>query len=188
MKIFIKNMVCDRCKLVIKSIFQDLHLSPLSVEMGEVDFGEKILSAAQIREIDKAITPFGFELIDDRKGRLVEKIKKSIIDLIRNRDEESTVKLSDYLQQQMHRDYSSLSHLFSSLEGTTIEQYLINQKIEKIKELIIYDELNLGQIAARLGYSSLAHLSGQFKKVTGLTPSHFKRLRDSRQRLPLDKL
>ena len=106
MKIFIKKMVCDRCKLVIKSIFQDLHLSPL----------------------------------------------------------------------------------FSSLEGTTIEQYLINQKIEKIKELIIYDEPNLSQIAARLGYSSLAHLSGQFKKVTGLTPSHFKRLRDSRQRLPLDKL
>ena len=94
--------------------------------MGEVDFGEKILSAAQIRGIDKAIAPFGFEFIEDRKGRLVEKIKKSIIDLIHNRDEESTVKLSDYLQQQMHRDYSSLSHLFSSLEGTTIEQYLIN--------------------------------------------------------------
>ena len=88
----------------------------------------------------------------------------------------------------MHREYSALSHLFSSVEGTTIEQYLIHQKIEKIKELIIYDELNLSQISARLGYSSLAHLSGQFKKVTGLTPSHFKRLRDARQRLPLDKL
>ena len=122
------------------------------------------------------------------KRPYLSRTKKSIIDLIRNHDEESTVELSDYLQQQMHRDHSSLSHLFSSLEGTTIEQYLINQKVEKIKELIIYDELNLSQIAVRLGYSSLAHLSGQFKKVTGLTPSHFKRLRDSRQRLSLDKL
>ncbi len=188
MKIFIKNMVCDRCKFVIKNIFEDMQLSPLSIEMGAVDFGEQVLTSSQLALINQAIVPFGFEVIDDKKSRQIEKIKKSIIDLIQNRDEFTTVKLSDFLQEELHRDYSSLSHLFSSVEGTTIEQYLINQKIEKIKELIIYDELNLGQISARLGYSSLAHLSGQFKKVTGLTPTHFKRLRDAKQRLPLDKL
>ena len=188
MKIIIKNMVCDRCKIVLGNIFDDLQLKPVSIELGEVDFGAQDLSDSELASIAKTIAPFGFEVIDDKKGRLIEKIKKSIIELIQNRDEFTTVKLSDYLQEQMHREYSALSHLFSSVEGTTIEQYLIHQKIEKIKELIIYDELNLSQISARLGYSSLAHLSGQFKKVTGLTPSHFKRLRDARQRLPLDKL
>lgn len=188
MKIVIKNMVCDRCKLVIGNIFADLQLTPLSIELGEVDFGEQTLSAAQLEGIDAAIAPFGFELIDDRKGRLIEKIKKAIIELIQTRDEFSAIKLSEYLQIKLHRDYSSLSHLFSSVEGTTIEQYLIKQKVEKIKELIMYDELNLSQIAQRLGYSSLAHLSGQFKKTTGLSPSHFKRLKNTKQRLPLDKL
>lgn len=188
MKIHIKNMVCDRCILVIKSICQELDLAPVSIVLGEVDFGDQRLSAQQLLTFQNRIEALGFELINDKKSRLIENIKKAIIDLVNNYEQLHQDRLSDYLTDKVHHDYNYLSNLFSSVEGITIEQYQINQKIEKTKELLIYEELSLTEISFRLGYSSLAHLSRQFKKVTGLTPSHFKQLKDARQRLPLDKV
>ena len=188
MKIYIKNMVCERCKLIIKNLLNDFNLKPVSVALGEVELGEKTLSLAQIQLIKEGIEPFGFELIDDRKSRIIESIKNLIIELVHQTDEFTKIKISDYLRDNLHYDYNYLSNLFSSVEAVTIEQFLINQRIEKAKELLLYDELNLTEISHRLGYSSLAHLSRQFKKVTGLTPSHFKRLKDAHGRRSLDKV
>lgn len=181
-------MVCDRCKLAIKNQLNDLKLDPISVELGEVDFGETVLTSDQIKQIKASIEPIGFELLDDKNSTLVEKIKTLIIELVHRNDEPIQVKLSDYIRTHLNYDYHYLSNLFSSIEGTTIEHYYIEQKIEKVKELLVYDELTLSEIAFQMGYSSVAHLSGQFKKITGLTPSHFKKLKDARQRTPLDKL
>ncbi|GET24750.1 AraC family transcriptional regulator [Prolixibacter sp. NT017] len=188
MKIYIKNMVCDRCKLAIKNQLNDLKLEPISVELGEVDFGETELTADQMKQIKTNIEPLGFELLDDKNSTLVEKIKTLIIELVHRNDEPIQIRLSDYIRNHLNYDYHYLSNLFSSIEGTTIEHYYIEQKIEKVKELLVYDELTLSEIAYQMGYSSVAHLSGQFKKITGLTPSHFKKLKDARQRTPLDKL
>ena len=181
-------MVCDRCILAVKSIIQDMDITPVSIVLGEVDLGAQPLSTPQLLTFEKRIEALGFELINDRKSRLIENIKKAIIERVNNYEELHRHKLSDYLADKLHHDYNYLSNLFSSVEGITIEQYQINQKIEKTKELLIYEELSLTEISYRLGYSSLAHLSRQFKKVTGLTPSHFKQLRDARQRRPLDKV
>lgn len=181
-------MVCDRCKLAIKNQLNDLKLEPISVELGEVDFGETELTADQMKQIKTNIEPLGFELLDDKNSTLVEKIKTLIIELVHRNDEPIQIRLSDYIRNHLNYDYHYLSNLFSSIEGTTIEHYYIEQKIEKVKELLVYDELTLSEIAYQMGYSSVAHLSGQFKKITGLTPSHFKKLKDARQRTPLDKL
>ena len=188
MKLYIKNMVCDRCKLAVNNVLDDMALQPVSVQLGEVDLGDHELLDAQLEDFRGRIEALGFELINDRKSRLIESIKKHIIALVRERDELEKVKLSDYLGEELHHDYTYLSNLFSAVEGVTIEQYFIHQKIERAKELLVYDELSLTEIAYRLGYSSLAHLSRQFKKVTGMTPSYFRQLRDARQRQPLDKL
>jgi AraC-like DNA-binding protein len=188
MKLYIKNMVCDRCKLAVKNVLDDMALQPESIQLGEVDLGKHELDDTQLDAFRQRIEALGFELINDRKSRLIESIKKHIIALVRERDELEKVKLSDYLSEHLHHDYTYLSNLFSAVEGVTIEQYFIHQKIERAKELLVYDELTLTEIAFRLGYSSLAHLSRQFKKVTGLTPTHFKQLRDTRQRQPLDKI
>jgi len=181
-------MVCGRCILAIQFTAKEMDLSPTSIELGEVDFDEHPLSTVQLQAFKKRIEKLGFELINDKKSRQIETIKKSIIELVNNQDLLHQNKLSDYLKNKLHYDYNHLSNLFSSVEGITIEQYQINQKIEKAKELLIYEELTLTQISYQLGYSSVAHLSRQFKKVTGLTPSHFKQLKDARQRLPLDKI
>ncbi len=181
-------MVCERCKLVIKNLFNDFNLKPVSVALGEVELGEQTLSLAQIQLIKEGIEPLGFELIDDRKSRIIESIKNLIIELVHQTDEFNKIKISDYLRDSLHYDYNYLSNLFSSVEAVTIEQFLINQRIEKAKELLLYDELTLTEISHRLGYSSLAHLSRQFKKVTGLTPSHFKQLKDATGRRSLDKV
>lgn len=188
MKIYIKNIVCDRCKMVIKSQLESMNLEPVSVELGEVDFGEVELSSGQIISFKDKIEPLGFELISDRKSRLIEKIKSSIIDLVHIKDEFTQINVSDYLKSVIDYDYNYLSNLFSSVEGITIEQYLIKQKIEKVKEFLVYDELTLSEISYKLGYSSVAHLSSQFKKVTGMTPTYFKNLRDAKQRKTLDNL
>jgi AraC-like DNA-binding protein len=188
MKLYIKNMVCDRCKLAVGNVLDEMDLQPASVQLGEVDLGEETLDDQGLEDFRRRIEALGFELINDRKSRLIESIKKHIIALVRERDELERVKLSDYLAEQLHHDYTYLSNLFSAVEGVTIEQYFIHQKIERAKELLVYDELSLTEIAYRLGYSSLAHLSRQFKKVTGMTPSHFRQLRDARQRQSLDKL
>jgi len=188
MKIYIKNMVCGRCILVIQSITREMNLSPSSIVLGEVDFSEHPLNSKQFQLFKKRIEALGFELINDKKSRQIETIKKTIIELVNNYELLHQNKLSDYLKNKLHYDYNYLSNLFSSVEGITIEQYQINQKIEKVKELLIYEELTLTEISYQLGYSSVSHLSRQFKKVTGLTPSHFKQLKDARQRLPLDKI
>ena len=181
-------MVCDRCKYVIQNVLDELELRPAAVNLGEVDFGSAQLDAEQLERFRDKIEPLGFELISDKKSRLIESIKKYVIAFVQQQDRPEKMKISDYLGDHLHRDYTYLSNLFSAVEGVTIEQYFINQKIEKTKELLVYDELTLTQIAYRLGYSSVAHLSRQFKKVTGLTPSHFKRLRDSKQRKSIDKV
>jgi AraC-like DNA-binding protein len=186
MKLYIKNMVCNRCKLVVTTELKKLGLSPLSVELGEVTFADDITDNDKQR-IEKVLEPIGFSIIDDRKSRTIEKIKALIVDLVHNQDGELKTNLSDYLSDRLHHEYGYLSGLFSEVEGTTIEKYFIAQKIERVKELLVYDEQTLSEIAFKLNYSSVAHLSNQFKKVTGLTPSHFKNI-GIRKRKPLDEV
>jgi AraC-like DNA-binding protein len=159
------------------------------ISLGEVDL-ETVPTQEFLAEFTKNITPYGFELIEDRNSRTISKVKSGVIDLVRGDtvSRKKKIKLSEYLADLMNKDYHSLSSLFSGVEGTTIEQYYILQKIEYVKELLAYDELSLSQIASKLQYSSVQHLSNQFKKVTGLTPSHFKAIGNSKGRRPLDKV
>ena len=187
MKIHIKNMVCDRCILVVRSVLKDMDITPESIILGEVTL-DTPLSEQQIGDISQRIEALGFEIINDKKSRQIEAIKALIIERMGKDQSLHHVNLSEYLHQRMHCDYNYLSTLFSTVEGITIEQYQIKQKIEKVKELLVYEELTLTQISDQLGYSSVAHLSRQFKKITGLTPSHFKQLKDGHQRVPLDKV
>jgi AraC-like DNA-binding protein len=153
----------------------------LTVELGELEL-EQEPSPLQLNRLEAGLQQLGFAIIDDRKSRLIEKIKTEIIRLIHHSENSIRMNLSDHLSDLLHYDYTHLSKLFTEIEGTTIEQYLIAQRIEKIKELLVYDELSLSEIADKLGYSSAAYLSGQFKKVTGLTPSHFKALKEHKRR------
>ena len=180
-------MVCDRCNLAVSSLLDEMKLKPVSVELGQVNFGEQHLTDAVLNDLKLKLELLGFELLDDKKSRLIDKIKTSIIELVHGEHSLENIKLSNYVKEYVNYDYNHVSHLFSNTEGITIEQYFINQKIEKIKELLIYDELSATEIAYRLGYSSLAHLSGQFKKHTGMTPSQFKKLKDVKFRKSLDK-
>lgn len=179
-------MVCTRCKMVLKSELEKLGLKPISIELGEVEFSET-LDNDTLNRIEKSLEPFGFTIIDDKKSRLIEKVKTLIVQLIQELDGELKVNFSDYLTERVHYEYNYISNLFSEVEGTTIEKYYIAQKIEKVKELLMYDELSLSEIAYRLHYSSVAHLSNQFKKVTGFAPSHIKKIKNNK-RTPLDKL
>ncbi len=183
-------MVCDRCKMVVSQELEKLGFHPEKVVLGEVDLKEDGLSADQQRQIDEALMAVGFERIDDRKARIIENIKNKIIQLIHHSDRINLkVNWSTLLADEAHYEYGYLSNLFSSMEGITLEQYIIRQKIERVKELLFYDELTLSEIADRLGYSSVAHLSGQFKKITGLTPSEMKKSRNIDQaRKPLDAI
>lgn len=181
-------MVCDRCKMVVNQLVQELGFTPVSIELGMVDFGELVLSDQQLQSFQERLETMGFALVNDRKTKIIEGIKTAIIELVHQDQWVEKIKLSQYLAERLHHDYNYLSNLFSSVEGLTIERYLISQKVERAKELLVYDELSLTQIAYQLGYSSVSHLSSQFKKVTGLTPSHFKGLKDSKKRLPLDKV
>lgn len=187
LKIYIKNMVCNRCNLAVDSLLLDMQLKPVSIELGQVDFGERVLKENELADLKLKLEALGFELLDDKKSRLIDKIKTSIIELVHGANSLEDIKLSGYIKEQINYDYNHVSHLFSSTEGITIEQYFINQKIERIKELLIYDELSMTEISFQLGYSSLAHLSGQFKKNTGMTPSQFKKLKDVKFRKTLDK-
>jgi len=181
MKLYIRNMVCRRCKMAVLSELDKLSIKPLSIELGEVELSEAI-SDDQKQSLSQGLHTLGFELIDDRKSRVIEKIKNLIVDLVHNKDNDLKTNLSHYLAASVGHEYSALSNLFSEVEGTTIEQYFISQKIEKVKELLMYDELSLSEIADRLNYSSIAHLSRQFKKITGFTPTHFKTLKDRKRR------
>lgn len=182
--IYIKNMVCNRCIAAVKKILDDASVSYQSVSLGEVSVQQPV-SAKQNALLQTKLAEAGFLLLDDNKSKIIGKIKTIIIELIHHNDAESRHNLSEILSTRLHKDYSLLSRLFSEVEGITIEKYAINQRIEKIKELLAYDELNLNEIAFQLGYSSVAHLSAQFKKVTGLTPSYFKKSRNL-PRKPLD--
>lgn len=186
--LYIKNMVCNRCITAVKQEFEKLGLHPEKVTLGEITIGEDSLSAEQQQQLDAALQELGFERIDDRKARLIEGIKSKIIQLIHHSDKVNLkVNWSKVLSDEVHYEYNYLSNLFSSVEGITLEQYIIRQKIEKVKELLFYDELTLSEIADKLGYSSVAHLSAQFKKITGFTPSELKKSREIDQnRKPLD--
>lgn len=162
--------------MVVRTELEKLKLHPVNIALGEVVIEEKQLDKDQQSELSVALKAVGFELIDDRRGKIIEQIKNFIIDTVHYQDEQPKKNYSELLSQHLHLDYSHLSNLFSEVEGITIEQYIINQKIEKVKELLTYDELSLSQIALQLAYSSTAHLSTQFKKLTGLTPSQFKQM------------
>jgi AraC-like DNA-binding protein len=174
-------MVCSRCILVVRSALEKLGLTPMHVALGEVELSEENIDAVK-PELTSTLNALGFELIDDRKSRTIEKIKTRIIDLVHHKNNELSSNLSDYLSQELNHDYSALSTLFSEVENTTIEKFYINQKIEKVKELITYDDLTLSEIADLLNYSSTAHLSNQFKKVTGFSPSYFKQLKENKRK------
>ncbi|WP_295773434.1 AraC family transcriptional regulator [uncultured Mucilaginibacter sp.] len=181
MKLHIKNMVCRRCIMAVENELNKEGYHIHQIELGEVTLAED-LSNNQLDKLNMNLKHLGFELIDDRKSRLVEKIKNIIVDLVHHSEQNLGINLSAYLSHQLHYEYNYLSNLFSETEGTTVEKYYISQKIEKVKELLIYDELTLSQIANRMGYSSVAYLSSQFKKETGLTPSHFKNIKDNKRR------
>lgn len=179
-------MVCNRCIMVVQNEMDKLNLAVKNIKLGEVVF-ENELSEEQKTTIDKALSPLGFELIDDKKSRIIEKIKNTIIQLVHHQDSGLRNNLSEVLSNELHHDYNYLSNLFSEIEGTTIEKYFISQKIERVKELLVYDQLSLSEIAFQLNYSSVAYLSNQFKKVTGLTPSYFKQIKENKRK-PLDQL
>ena len=185
MKLYIKKMVCSRCKMVVKDQLIKFGTHPISVELGEVEIAEE-LSVLQKETLNKVLQSFGFEIIDDKKSQLIEKIKNTIVELVQT-DAPLKQNFSTQISQLLHHDYSFLSNLFSEIEGTTIEKYFIAQKIERVKELLKYDELSISQIADQLGYSSVAYLSNQFKKETGLTPSFYKSQRQN-NRINLDDL
>ncbi len=186
MKYFVKNMVCPRCIMAVRQIFQEMNYAPTEVALGEVETSEPV-SPEMLPVLREKLTSYGFELIDDSKSQLIEKIKTLIIELIHYRKEDLKVNYSDFIAANLDKDYHYLSNLFSEVTGTTIEKYIISQKIERVKELLVYDESTLSQISDDLGYSSVAHLSAQFKKVTGLTPGHFKQIGNNKRK-PLDQV
>ncbi len=181
-------MVCNRCVMAVQQEIEKLGLHPEKVALGEVTLSEEQIDEPILSQLDINLKNLGFERIDDRKARLIEAIKNKVIKMIHHSDRmDRKHNWSDILAEELHYEYNYISNLFSSVEGITLEQYIIRQKIERAKELLFYDELNLSEIADRLGYSSVAHLSGQFKKITGLTPSDLKKSRDKDQiRKPLD--
>ncbi|MDQ6904896.1 MAG: AraC family transcriptional regulator [Bacteroidota bacterium] len=172
-------MVCIRCKMVVKDELTKLGLHYTSVDLGEANIMENI-SAMQHQQFKVALLKSGLELIDDKKSELIQKIKNVIIELVHYSEEPLSINFSEYLGQKLDYDYTYLANLFSEVQGTTIEHFIIAHKIERVKELLVYDELNLTEIAYQMHYSSVAHLSAQFKKVTGLTPTHFKQIKDNR--------
>ena len=179
-------MVCNRCILVVQNELDKLGIEATNIKLGEITL-KKDLTTKEREELENVLDPLGFQVIDDKKSRIIEQIKNIIIDLVHHQDNDAKTNLSDVLSDALHHDYNYLSNLFSDIEGTTIEKYFIAQKVEKIKELLVYDELSLSEIADRMNYSSVAYLSNQFKKVTGLTPSHFKQIREDKRK-PLDKV
>ncbi len=187
MELAIKNMVCLRCIKVVKQVLDEMEIMYDKVELGKAYLPQEI-NNTKIRLLKERLQKEGFDIVEDSKIAIVEKIKNLLIDLIYHKElDELKENLSTYLSRHLNKDYTMLSQLFSSLENTTIEQFFIIQKIEKVKELLVYDQLQLSEIAWKMGYSSVAHLSGQFKKITGFTPSDFKKLKQHSKQ-PIDKL
>lgn len=181
MNINIKNMVCNRCIMVVSQIFNDAEIPFESIQLGKVKTVEEV-NAEKLENVNTQLKKVGFEIIGDSKSRLIERIKNSCIEHIFNNEGKKNINFSQYLVEKLNLDYPYLSSLFSSVEGTTIEKFLINLKIERVKELLVYGEKTLSEIAWEMGYSSVAHLSGQFKKVTGFTPSYFKNLGEQKRK------
>lgn len=186
MKLYIKYMVSNRCKMAVKEELNKLGLHSIVAELGEAEILETV-STEQQDKLRIGLQRYGLELMDDKRAVLIEKIKTTIIDLIHHSNELIKVNLSDYLSRKLNYDYTYLANLFSEVQGITIEHFVILHKIERIKELIIYNELNITEIAWKMNYSSVAHLSNQFKKVTGFSPSHFKKLKEKR-RTPIEDI
>src|SRR5574344_994093 len=185
-KIYIKNMVCNRCISAVKSELEKLQIEYVSLILGEVEL-TSTLSNEKKEKLRDALSAAGFALIDDKRSRLIEQVKSIIIELVHYKSDKLKVNLSDYLANKLHLDYHYISDLFSEVTGYTIEKYFIAQKVERIKELLVYDELTLSEIAEQMNYSSVAHLSAQFKKVTGLTPTYYKKV-GADKRKPLDEV
>jgi len=179
-------MMSNRCKAVVKEELTKLGLHFIIVDLGEVDIMET-LSAEQWDELKTALQISGLELMDDKKALLIAKIKLTVTEMVYHSDELIKTNFSTFLSEKLHHDYNYMANLFSEVQGTTIEQFVIGHKIERIKELMIYGELNITEIAWKMNYSSVAHLSNQFKKATGLSPSHFKQLRNKRE-IPLEEI
>lgn len=179
MKLYIKYMVSLRCKLLVKEELKKIGLHYVNVDLGTIEILEKI-TAEQREQLKANLLKSGLELLDDKRQILIDQIKTVIINMVHHSEEEPIENYSDYISKQVGKDYNYLSDIFSEVKGVTIQQFIIKHKIERAKELILYDELNITEIAQKLHYSSVAHLSNQFKKVTGLTPSFFKKLKKKR--------
>ncbi len=180
MKIYVRNMACESCKVVVKEALEELNLTPVRVELGEIETKEDVTDDEK-KKLNSKIKKVGLELLEKKQGVLIEKIREVMIDYVYNTEEKPNVKFSVLLSEQLNNSYTYLSNFFSEVEATTIEQYVIALKIERIKELIMFGEHTFSEIADKLHYSSVAHLSSQFKKATGLTPSHFKALKEKRR-------
>ncbi len=184
---YIKNMVCNRCIESVLNIFESRGLTVLQIELGKVVTNREV-TEEELSELGNQLRSTGFELLQDKSHRIISEIKAEIIKLIHyDKEIEGHVNISEYLSGTLGYDYSYLSNLFSSVEGTTIEKYVINQRIERVKELLVYDEMTLKEIAYQMGYSSVQHLSNQFKKINGLSPSHFRKIKE-KKRKPIDQV
>jgi AraC-like DNA-binding protein len=186
MKLYIKYMVSTRCKMMVKEALKKLNLHFIIVDLGVVEVMES-LSFEQWQQLKIILLESGLELMDDKRSMLIEKIKNVIVEMVHYADELPKTNFSDFISKKLSYDYTYLANLFSEVQGMTIEHFIISHKIERIKELIIYGELNITEIANKMNYSSVAHLSSQFKKATGLSPSHFKQLKDKR-RNPIEEI
>lgn len=188
MTLHVKNMVCNRCIAAVDSLLKELNFTEYKVTLGLVELKDEEINKNQKEALKGGLENLGFELIDDRKSQLIETIRNFVIQKIQHEDlQGQSVNWSDLIADKVHYEYKYVSRLFSSVEGITIEQFIIHQKIEKTKELLIYDELTLSEIAFKLGYSSVAHLSNQFKSITGMTPKSFKQI-GAEKRKPLDQV
>lgn len=186
LKLYIKYMVSNRCKMAVKDELKKLGLHFIVVDLGVIEIMETITNETRTL-LKEGLLQSGLELMDDKKAILIEQIKNTIVQLIHHSEEVLKINFSNYLAEKLEHNYTYLANLFSEVQGTTIEQFIISHKVERIKELIIYGEMNITEIAWKMNYSSVAHLSSQFKKVTGLSPSHFKNMKDKR-RLPIENI
>lgn len=179
-------MVCNRCIMVVKSVFETQGFEPDYVNLGDVKL-KRDISNEEKELISNELEQYGFSIIDDKKSKIIEKVKTLIVELVHQQDNDIKTNLSTYLTNHINHDYNYITNLFTEVEGTTIEKYFIAQKIERVKELLVYNELTLNEISYQLNYSSVSHLSNQFKKITGLTPRHFKDIQ-ANKRKPLDEV
>ena len=186
MKLYIKYMVSTRCKIIVKEELKKLGLHYIVVDLGEIEIMEDI-SGDRLQLLKTALYSSGLELMDDKKAVLIEKIKTVITEMVHHTDEKPKLNYSDFISEKLNYDYTYLSNLFSEVKGITIQQFIILHKIERAKELLLYNELTLTEISYKLHYSSVAHLSNQFKKITGLSPSHFKQFK-YKKRIPIEEI